>query len=111
MTVVIKVQPSQVDQWMTVFAVRCLEPRKMRMKMYFAVICLPLVMFKFVGVELTYVEIDSHRHDKSGQRKTIADFLHKISCGAKRWRCNIIATIVVHNDTHDKVDASSDTTA
>ena len=69
------------------------------------------VMFKFVNVELTYVEIDSHRHDKSGQRKTIADFLHEISCGAKRWRCNIIATIVVHNDTHDKVDASSDTTA
>ena len=39
MTVVINVQPSQVDQWMTVFAVRCLDPRKIRMKMYFAVIC------------------------------------------------------------------------
>ena len=39
MMVVMNVQPSQVAQCVTVLAVRCLDPRRMRMKMYLAVIC------------------------------------------------------------------------
>lgn len=38
MMVVIAVHASQVAQWVNELAVRCLEPRRRRMKMYFAVI-------------------------------------------------------------------------
>jgi hypothetical protein len=37
--VVTDVQAIQVVQWVIVLAVRCLDPRKIRMKMYLAVIC------------------------------------------------------------------------
>lgn len=35
-TVMLSVHPSQVSQWMGEFEARCLDPRRMRMKMIFA---------------------------------------------------------------------------
>lgn len=59
MMVVIAVQPIQVPQCVTVFDVRWREPRRMRRKMYLAVICsiVSIEFQHFRTSELTHVKI------------------------------------------------------
>jgi hypothetical protein len=114
MIVVMDVHPSQVAQWVTVLAVRCLEPRKMRMKMYLAVICSQSV----IALEdlpqnrsSAYMKIQGHGHNKSRDCKTIANFLHQNTSRSECRRSNVVATVVVHDDADGKVDTSRNTTA
>lgn len=107
--VMAKLQPSHVHQWFIVLPVECLDPGRMRTKMYFANNCRVSISIQDIQAEKSIDAYMGHKNSGSSQlqqRKLVEYLLHGRSCRPEGPRSNIRAAVVVYHAVDRHIDRS-----